>query len=271
MSNKKQLASALLFGILSASLAAQQTTPALQHRSQSQAPTFTAQLPTGTGLHLALDQEMSSAYSKIGDKFTAHLVEPVISAGLTLLPKDTVITGRVADVTNSGRRFRGKNTLTLRPESVTLADGTKLDINAIMTDSDEHKALKVDDEGAVSNSAGHYARMAEIGSGVGTVAGAIVGGPVGAVAGASLGAALPTARWATRDQPVELTKGTTFWFELTRPVSLQASAAQPNQPTTVTPSKPLPEPSAASSSKPSPEPAKAKSDTDPAAPSSDDQ
>jgi hypothetical protein len=215
---------------LSFSLAAAQNSPSLKQRPSSSSSVIANPnaLPTGTGLHVVLDQEISSATAKINDPFIAHLTEAVVVNGATVLPAGTVVKGRVKDVTNAGRRFHGKNNLTLRPETITLTDGRQIDIAGIMIDTYDRKALKLDDEGTVTNGAGHYGRMAVIGTGVGTVAGAVVGGPVGAVAGGSIGAALPTARWATKDDPVVLENGTTYWFELTHPVLLSNNQAALN-------------------------------------------
>lgn len=216
--------------VLSLGVAAAQDTPSLKQRpssSKSETTNLNA-LPTGTGLHVVLDQEISSATAKINDPFTAHLTEAVVVNGATVLPAGTVVKGRVKDVTNAGRRFHGKNDLTLRPETITLADGRQIDVSVVMIDTYDRKALKLDDEGAVSNGAGHYGRMAAIGTGVGTVAGAVVGGPVGAIAGGSIGAALPTARWATKNDPVVLENGTTYWFELTSPAQLNNNRAALN-------------------------------------------
>ena len=219
---------------LSAATAAAQNSPSLKQRpspsvsgSQSEKTDPNA-LPAGTGLHVVLDQEVSSATAKINDPFTAHLTEAVTVNGTTVLPVGTVVKGRVKDVTNAGRRFHGKNNLTLRPETIMLMDGRQVDIAGIMIDTYDRKALKLDDEGTVTNGAGHYGRMAAIGTGVGTVAGAVIAGPVGAVTGGALGAGLPAARWATKDEPVVLENGTTYWFELSRPVQLNSNQAALN-------------------------------------------
>jgi hypothetical protein len=194
-------------------VAVAQQSPSLQTRPSDAVPN---NIPSGTGLHITLDEDISSATAKIKDPFKAHLTDPVVVDGKTIAPAGATVTGRVMDVTQSGRRFNGKNTLTLRPESILLQDGRLIDLSATMIDTYDRKALKVDKEGSVSNSAHHYTKMSAIGAGVGTVAGAVVGGPAGAVAGASIGAALPAARWATKDDPVVLGNGTSYWFELTR-------------------------------------------------------
>ncbi len=208
---------------------AQQTSPTLRQRPSETVNIGNSismnELPTGTALHVKLDEELSSETARLKQLFTAHLIDPVVVNGTTLIPAGVTFKGRVSDVTNSGPRFRGKNTLTLRPETIILADGRQIDINGELIDTYDRKFLKVDEEGAISHGAGHYGRMAAIGSGVGGVAGFVVGGPVGAVAGSGIGAAVPAGRWATKNDPVVLDAGTSYWFQITRPARLNSEQA----------------------------------------------
>lgn len=222
--NFRPIITAFIAFVFSCGIAVAQQAPVLQPRDAAMPNT----IPSGTGLHIVLDEELSSATAKINDPFTAHLQEPLVVNGITIAPSGTVVKGRIKDVTNAGRRFRGVNDLTARPETLLLADGRQIDISGIMTDTYDRKSLKVNSEGAVHNGPGHYGRMAVIGAGVGTVAGAVVGGPVGAIAGGSIGAALPGARWATKDDPVVLPSGSSYWFELTRPAPLTSDRAAIN-------------------------------------------
>lgn len=203
-----------------------QQPPSLQLRPPAiTSPATVSTIPAGTGLHVVLDHEISSATAKIGEPFTGHLLEALGVDGTVIAPAGTVIKGRVMDVTNAGRRFHGRNNILVRPETMMLADGRQIDISGVMIDTYDRNILKVDGEGAVRYAGGHYGRMVAIGTGVGTVAGAVIGGPVGAVAGGSIGAALPTARWATKNDPVVLPSGSSYWFELARPASLGVNRA----------------------------------------------
>lgn len=185
-------------------------------------------LPEGTDVHVTLDESLSSATAHIKEVFTGKLADAVTVNGAVVIPAGAVVRGRIADVTNSGRRFHGKNTLTLRPDTIVMADGKELAISSYMIDTYDPKAFRLDDEGSVSTSARHFTKMTMIGAGVGTVAGAVMGGIPGAMAGAGIGAALPAGRWATKDEPVVLDAGTAYWFELTTParvVTQQAAVA----------------------------------------------
>ncbi|MBV9670370.1 MAG: hypothetical protein JOZ43_05380 [Acidobacteriales bacterium] len=212
----------LVFTAASCSLFAQQDSPSLQHRNATPAPMATTQLtiPTGTGLHLSLDEQVSSETAKINDGFSAKLLEPVVVNGNTVLAAGTVVHGRIKDVSNPGRRFHGITSLTLRPDTVILPDGHQVDISAVMTDSFDRKAFKLDSEGSISNSARHYTTMSAVGAGAGGIAGAFIAGPWGIARGAMIGAALPAARWATKNDVVELPAGSDYWFELSRPVNI---------------------------------------------------
>ena len=210
--------------LLVCTLYAQQTVPDLKRRDTNPAPTLT--LPSGTDLHLALDSDISTETAKVGEGFSSHLVDPVVVEGTTVIPAGTVVRGRIKDVSAPGRRFRGKTTLTLRPETIIMGDGTQTDISALMTDTYDRKAFKLDSEGSISNSARHYTKMSMIGGAAGSVGGFFLFGPYGALYGAGIGAALPAARWGTKDDQVTLDKGTAYWFEISRPATLRTLPTQ---------------------------------------------
>jgi hypothetical protein len=218
---QNRIATVSLLALMSLGMAvAQQSTPELKHRQ----PPVTSQngsvsIPSGIDLQLELLDEINSATAKIGDPFTAKLVQDLSANGTCIAQAGSLVKGRVADVTNSGRRFNGKNTLTLRPESIMTADGRQVTISATMIDTYDRKSFKVDSEGSVSNTAGHYGRMSAITAGVGSVGGWMVAGPVGAIAGGGIGAALPAGRWATKNDPVVLPANTKYWFETARTTS----------------------------------------------------
>src|SRR5215831_8849232 len=60
-------------------------------------------IPTGTRLHVALIDGLSTSQNRAGDQFTATLSAPVVIDGNTVLDKNTKVRGRVTDVEESGR------------------------------------------------------------------------------------------------------------------------------------------------------------------------
>jgi hypothetical protein len=235
---QNRIATVSLLALMSLGVAvAQQSTPELKHRQPPPSSTQngSVSIPNGLDFQLELLDEIDSATAKIGDPFTAKLIQDLSANGVCIAQAGSLVKGRLADVTNSGRRFHGKNTVTLRPETIMTADGRQVTISAMMIDTYDRKSFKVDSEGGVSNTAGHYGTMSAIGAGVGTVGGWMVAGPVGAVAGSGIGAALPAGRWAMKNDPVVLPANTRYWFETTASTSTMAPAPVSSAAVTLTP------------------------------------
>jgi hypothetical protein len=138
-------------------------------------------IPGGTMLNVRLNQELSTAMSRVGDSFTVTVMEPLIAAnGQTVVPADAVITGLVTGVGPAGED-RELAAIRLNFTRINI-DGVShpLTANIVRTQvpGDTRPAL---DEQAIITAAG-----------VGAVLGAILGGDlrdmlVGAVLGAGAG------------------------------------------------------------------------------------
>ena len=62
-----------------------------------------AVIPSGTVLRLSLIDALDSQQSSAGDHFEGSLAEPVVINGAMLLPKGTLLHGRVIDVQGAGK------------------------------------------------------------------------------------------------------------------------------------------------------------------------
>jgi len=166
-------------------------------------------VPSGTNVLVQLDQPIGKD-TKPGQVFTTHTVQPVVdSRGVPIIPENSMISGRVADVkSGSGDR----------PAEVDLvieriaANGVDLPVDARIVAADV-EASKHGVKGS------HVA----IGAGGGSVLGGILGGWRGAVIGGIAGAATGTAvSLGLSEREAQLPAGTVLTVQLTRSIPVAA-------------------------------------------------
>ena len=164
-------------------------------------------VPSGTPLHIVLQQGVGTDASTPGSPFSAVLAEPVVVEGKTVLDKGAAVSGRVVDVKKAGR-VKGRATLSLQLTSVEHG-GTPVSI--------ETKTFV----GVAKDNKKRDAAMIGGGAGVGAVIGAIAGGGKGAATGAAIGGAGGTgAVLATRGDDLHYPPESRLNFVLARPVEL---------------------------------------------------
>lgn len=130
----------------------------------------------GTLLRVAMDNEVSSKVARVNDTFTATVTEPLIIREVLVLPVGTVVEGRILKAKSASAGGRNGN-LTVSFETMRLADGTKLPIEAVLVSS-----LKV-------NSSPKLKVAAVAGTtAFGTIIGAVSKQKNGALFGAGIGA-----------------------------------------------------------------------------------
>ena len=164
-------------------------------------------VPSGTPLHIVLQQGVGTDASTPGAEFEAVLADPVVIDGKTVLDKGAMVSGRVVDVKKAGR-VKGRATLSLQLTSVE-HDGKPVPI--------ETKTFV----GVAKNNKKRDAAMIGGGAGVGAVIGAIAGGGKGAATGAAIGGAGGTgAVLATRGDDLHYPPESRLNFVLAKPVDL---------------------------------------------------
>ncbi len=172
--------------------------PALSQNAVSQTTTARGnEIATGTEIHATLDSRLSSDTSKVGDRFTATVNEPVRTAdGNVAIPAGSKIQGEVTEV-EQGKTvavLRGRAKMNMRFNAVQLPSGGAFPITATLTSvhttSGGTKASTTGNEGEVSGSktGTSTAKDIGIGAGAGTLAGLIFGSAmkglvIGAIAG----------------------------------------------------------------------------------------
>ena len=161
-------------------------------------------IPSGTKLHIALAEDLSTTKNRPGDQFSATLATPVVVNGETVLLEKTTIRGSVTDVARSGR-IEGRANIRLVLTDV-LRDGRDIPISTKPFVAVAQSTKKRD--GVIVGGA----------TGMGALIGAFAGGGKGAVIGAGIGAGGGTgAVLATRGKELNYPAETIMTFTLNSP------------------------------------------------------
>jgi len=191
-------------------------------------------LGEGTTIRVHLLDRLSTFDSVKGDAFRGTVATDVLEGGQVLIPAGAQIDGHIVDV--SSGRLGGRGSMRLRPETVTLANGSSFRLAAYVAGAPGAKA-RVDREGTIGAEARIKRGAIEYGGavGIGAAAGAIMGGPAGALAGGLIGAGAVTVHLMVSHPQATLEPGTVLLFTLTQPLNLVANpTTASNQPTPVT-------------------------------------
>jgi len=175
-----------------------------------------ARLAVGTHMDIAATDTISSRTAKVGDAFTARVVEDVRNAaGKVVIPAGSVVNGKIADVKPAPNPST-PGTLTLSVASITVR-GTSYAIEASVDSLETiHKGRGVTSGDAAKVGAGAVA---------GAVLGRILGGNkkgtiIGGVVGGAAGAAVAN---RTKDSDIVLPAGAHIIIRLTKELAVAAS------------------------------------------------
>ena len=91
-------------------------------------------IQAGTQIRVTMDNEINSKVARANDTFTATVSEPLIIREVLVLPVGTVIEGRILKA-KSATAGGANGILTVSFETMRLADGTKLPIEAVLAGS----------------------------------------------------------------------------------------------------------------------------------------
>ena len=134
-------------------------------------------VPAGTQLRVRLNDTLSSKESRVGDRFTATVVNP------TRFDEATV-NGHIRSIRKSGR-VKGVTTMSLAFDSIRLRDERTGVLRGEVLRIYDSDSSKVDEEGRVQS--GSRGKQTLKRSGIGAVAGAVIGGIAGGGKGAAIG------------------------------------------------------------------------------------
>jgi hypothetical protein len=195
---------------------AQRNPPTRTNPPAPPAPPAMARLGTGAKMDVAATDTISSRTAKVGDVFTARVVEDVKNAtGQVVIPAGSVVHGAITAV-KPAPNPRTPGTLTLSVTSVTVR-GASYPLDASV-DSIEtiHKG-----RGVTSGDAAKVGAGAVAGAVLGRVLGGnkkgtIIGGVVGGIAGAGVAS-------QTKDSDIVLPAGAHIIIRLTKELAVAAS------------------------------------------------
>ena len=184
----------------------------------------TLSLPAGTGVKMKLETPISTTRTKVGDSFAGRVTEPVMIENKVVIPVGAAIEGHVSKISEP-RRIRGVPEIDLRPDLLTMPDGNKYNISAVIVDTDKNSGTRVTDEGKIKGAGASSGDKKEIaiGTGAGLGVGALAGGAKGAVIGAAVGASVTVAHWMTKRHSAELPAGSEITMELSRPMAMSGA------------------------------------------------
>jgi len=211
----------------SAASFAQTRRPVLHKRTTARHATVTPAprlftLPAGTHFRARINESLSSKTARIGQTFTANVVEPVYSSsGAVLVPEGSVLTGRVDSVVPAAKGGK-PGSIDVSFRRLRTPNGTSRVINGMMTDLIADKG-KTDNEGTVSGDRMKHRKVIFIGGGGagGAILGAAIGGGKGALIGGLLGAGGGyLGQKLTKGEEAEVRVGTEFGVYLNQPISL---------------------------------------------------
>lgn len=184
-------------------------------------------LGEGTLIRVRLIDEVSSTFSEQGEPFRSRVATDVLQDGQVVIPAGAEIDGKVAQVEKG--RFGGHGSILLEPETVTLENGSRFELHA-MVDSTPGSNLRVGPEGVITPGSrlkkdGY--EYAGVGGG-GMVVGAILGGPAGMLAGGLIGAGLVTTHLLVSHPQANVEAGSYLMLTLTGQVKLVPAGPQGN-------------------------------------------
>jgi hypothetical protein len=167
-------------------------------------------IPAGTRLPIVLDSTVGSDTSHVEQAVQAHVSQPIVVHGQTVLPSGSHVSGVVTNVARSGK-VKGRATFSVRFNSVTpRGDAERYNFRAVAVTRTAPATKKRD------------AMEIGIPAAGGAVVGGLIGGKKGAViGGAAAGGAGTAVVLNQRGKEVRLGKGASLILRLSEPLTVR--------------------------------------------------
>jgi hypothetical protein len=204
------VATIIAFGLLALPLLIQAQTKPRLRRSVRRA-TVAPLVPIGTNLKIRIEDTLSSKESRVGDRFTATVLDPVRF-------NEATVRGHVSSIQKSGK-IKGRTSMNLAFDSITLPDGRSGTLHGYVTRVYGSDSSRADEEGGVESGSrtNQTMKRAGIGAGAGAIIGAIAGGGKGAAIGLILGGAGGAGSLAVQgSKELRIESGTEMLVRVTR-------------------------------------------------------
>jgi hypothetical protein len=134
-------------------------------------------VPVGTDLKIRINDTLSSKDSRVGDRFTATVIDPDRF-------NEARVNGHVSSIRKSGK-VKGRTSMNLAFDSIELRDGRRGVLHGYVTRVYGDDAGRADNEGGVES--GSRTNQTLKRSGIAAAAGAVIGGLAGGGKGAAIG------------------------------------------------------------------------------------
>lgn len=168
-------------------------------------------VPVGTDLKVRINDTLSSKDSRVGDRFTATVVDPSRF-------DEARVTGHISSIQKSGK-VKGRTSMNLAFDSVELRDGRRGVLHGYVTRVYGDDAGKADNEGGIQSGSrtNQTIKRTGIGAGVGAIIGGIAGGGKGAAIGLIVGGAGGAGSLAIKgSKELKIESGTEMLVHVTR-------------------------------------------------------
>ena len=162
-----------MIGLVLVALLAQQAAPETQLRLDppKQPATSESVVAKGTGIPVALINRLSTKNVQEGAGIYAKTIVPVSDGHKIVIPEGTMVYGKVVRSERAGR-VKGKASLAISFQSLTLASGTKIPIYASLGNSDTGKRKG---EATIEAEPGKDGEDIAVAGARGATAGAVIG------------------------------------------------------------------------------------------------
>jgi hypothetical protein len=168
-------------------------------------------VPIGTDLKIRINDTLSSKNSRVGDRFTATVIDPSRF-------DEARVTGHISSIQKSGK-VKGRTSMNLAFDSIELRDGRRGVLHGYVTRVYGDDAGRADNEGGVESSSrtNQTIKRAGIAAGVGAVIGGLAGGGKGAAIGLIVGGAGGAGSLAIKgSKELKIESGTEMLVHVTR-------------------------------------------------------
>ena len=198
----------VIIGLTSISFAQTRTAPKRRTTTTRRAVPL---VPVGTDLKVRINDTLSSKDSRIGDRFTATVIDPSRF-------DEARVYGHISSIQKSGK-VKGRTSMNLAFDSVELRDGRKGVLHGYVTRVYGEGSGRADDEGGVESGSrtNQTVKRAGIGAGIGAIVGGIAGGGKGAAIGLIIGGAGGAGSLAVKgSKELKIESGTEMLVHVTR-------------------------------------------------------
>lgn len=163
----------VVLGLVTISFA--QTKPTAKRRTTTRR--VVPLVPVGTDLKVRINDTLSSKDSRVGDRFTATVIDPSRY-------DEARVYGHISSIQKSGK-IKGRTSMNLAFDSVELRNGRRGVLHGYVTRVYGDDSGKADNEGGIES--GSRTKQTVKRAGIGATVGAIVGGIAGGGKGAAIG------------------------------------------------------------------------------------